>query len=389
VKELEFTVGFGFGGSGGGALGFQQAETHLLGVRAKFRHVGSFDHDEKACANYRYLTGHEETCVDARELTPALLRSIYGETAPDVFFASPPCQGASALLSEAKAATEHYQALNELAVVWTKLMLDTWSPGPRVVLFENVPRIISRASGTVGAVKALLKKAGYVWHDGTHELGNYAPGGHYDAGILGGLAQHRARWIGIARDPKRCAPLVYKPPARRVRAVGEVLGPLPMPGDPAGGPMHALPKLSPMNWLRLAMIPAGGDWRDIPGVLAEGQERREVFRRHHLSAWTEPAPTVGGPGSNGPQAVADPRIQCAPHAGAYGVVDWTESASTVTASLQVDNGRAAVADPRTTAFRDGYGVISWGEPSGTVTGQARPSNGAFAVADPRPSSGFG
>jgi hypothetical protein len=162
-----------------------------------------------------------------------------------------------------------------------------------------------------------------------------------------------------------------------------------MPGDPAGGPMHALPKLSPMNLLRLAMIPAGGDWRDIPGVLAEGQERREVFRRHHLSAWTEPAPTVGGPGSNGPQAVADPRIQCAPHAGAYGVVDWTESASTVTASLQVDNGRAAVADPRTTAFRDGYGVISWGEPSGTVTGQARPSNGAFAVADPRPSSGFG
>lgn len=388
MREVEFTVGFGFGGYGGGALGMLRAESHLLGVRGRLRSVGSFDRSQRACDNYRYLTGGEQTCIDARELTPAVMRAIYGETAPDSFLASPPCQGYSALLGEAKSQTDHYQDLNGLGLAWTRVMLETWRPGPRIVLFENVPRITARGKPMVAELHRLFRAHGYVTHDGSHELGKYAPGGHYDAGVLGGLAQHRQRWLFIARDPKRCGPLVYKPPMRRVRAVGEVLGPLPLPGDPAAGPMHALPRLSVMNWIRLAMIPAGGDWRDIPGVLAEGQERREVFRRHHLSAWNEPAPTVGGPGSNGPQAVADPRLTCAPHAGAYGVIAWGSSASTVTASLQVDNGRAAVADPRVQAFRDGYGVVAWDAASGTITGQARVSNGDYAVADPRPTNAF-
>ena len=388
MREMVFRCGFGFGGYAGGALGVLRAETRLLGVRARFVHAGSFDRSARACENYRYLTGHEQTCIDARELTPAIFRQIHGETAPDVMLTSAPCQGASALLSQAKAATEHYQELNELAIVWTRVMLDAWEVGPRLIAFENVPRLTARAPGVVAEVKRLLRARGYVVHDGPHELGEYAHGGHYDAGELGGLAQHRQRWILLARDPKRCAPLVYKPVRRRVRAVGEVLGPLPMPGDPDGGPMHVLPKLSPMNWIRLAMIPAGGDWRDIPGVLAEGQERREVFRRHHLSAWDQPAPTVGGPGSNGPQAVADPRVKCAPRAGAYGVVAWGAASPTVTASLQVDNGAAAVADPRVLAFRDGYGVIPWDAPSGTVTADARPSKGDYSVADPRPTRAF-
>lgn len=364
MKDLVFSVGFGFGGSAGGAFGFQQAETHLLGVRAKFRVVGSFDNDEKACRNWAYLTGTEQTCVDARELTPAMLRAIYGETAPDAFFCSAPCQGASALLSEERAATDHYQALNELALVWTGLMLNTWNPGPRVVLWENVPNLTSRAPEVIAAVKALMTRAGYIVNDGAHELGTYAPGGHYNAGVLGGLAQNRKRWLLMARDPKRCSPLLFKPTPRRVRGVGEVLGPLPMPGDPAGGPMHALPRLSTMNWIRLALTRAGGDWRDIPDVRAELLAKMEA------------------------DEVCDPRIQCSPRAGAYGVIAWADPSTTVTASLHVDNGKSAVADPRVEAFNSGYGVIPWDESSGTVTGQARASNGAFSVADPRPKVAF-
>lgn len=382
--EREYTFGCGFGGYGGGAMGALMAEVRLCGIRGRFRHVGSFDRSERACENYRYLTGHEQTTIDARELTAGGTRDIYGPVAPDMMLLSAPCQGASALLSEAKAATEHYQALNELAVIWTRVMLAAWTSGPRIILFENVPRITVRAKPVIDEVKRLLRARGYVIHDGAHELGSYAPGGHYDAGALGGLAQYRQRWLLIARDPKRCAPLMYKPVQRRVRAVGEVLGPLPMPGDPAGGPMHVLPRLSPINWLRLAMIPAGGDWRDIPGVLADGQQRREVFRRHHLSAWDASAPTVGGPGSNGPQAVADPRVQCAPRAGAYGVIAWEEAAPTINSAGCIDNAKQAVADPRiSSAFRDGYGVIAWDDASGTITADARPSKGDFAVADPR------
>ena len=254
----------------------------------------------------------------------------------------------------------------------------------------------------------------------------------YDAGKLGGLAQRRKRWLLVARDPSLCAPLLYKPPQRRVRGVGEVIGPLPLPDDPAGGTMHKLPRLSTMNWIRLALIPAGGDWRDLPGVLADEQKRREVFRRTHLARWEDPSVTVGGPGSNGPYGVADPRVipqpnntsafdhkyrvedwqdpshavtgtdrlgsgapsvadprlGCAPHSGAYGVNGWTDPANTITGAGQVDNARQAVADPRAEGFRGMLGVVPWDVESGTITGGSRVGNGSFAVADPRVSRAF-
>ena len=324
------------------------------------------------------------------------------------------CKGLSSLLSAKQAKTTKYRKLNRLVLIWTKLMLDAWPTPPRLVLIENVPRLGgARGRRILSAVKSLLRKAGYVFHAGTHECGE-----------LGGLAQRRTRFLLVARHPGRCAPLLYQPPKLRVRGCGEVLEKLPLPGE-GGGPMHELPKLSWLNWVRLALIPAGGDWRDLPGVLLDGQPRREVFRRHHVTPWSDPAATVAGSGSNGPSAIADPRVDDSGargwNRGAMGVLSFDEPAGTVTGNGRPSAGRFAVADGRigpiaiTKAQRVSHGELPmasgrdlkpenivipqagnpgmhwgkydvrwWAEPAATVIGATRVGSGAPSVADPRP-----
>lgn len=70
--------------------------------------------------------------------------------------------------------------------------------------------------------------------------------------------------------------------------------------------------------------------------------------KHGVLDWDAPSRCVIGGPSNGADAVADPRLTCSPRqtSGAYGVLLWSRPAWTVTGSLQIDNGWAAVADPR-------------------------------------------
>jgi site-specific DNA-cytosine methylase len=166
---------------------------------------------------------------------------------------------------------------------------------------------------------------------------------------------------------------------------------MPMPGDvDTAGPMHSIPGLSWKNWVRLALIPAGGDWRDLPGVLVDGEKRREKFRRAPVTAWSETAETVTGPGGSSSTNVADPRIADAValadnpgrHWNKFAVTEWTAPAQTVTGTdTRVGSGAPSVADPRWGGGR--LGVAAWDAPGATVTGESYPSNGANAVADPR------
>jgi site-specific DNA-cytosine methylase len=174
-----------------------------------------------------------------------------------------------------------------------------------------------------------------------------------DLGELGGLAQHRNRFLLVARHMEKVPPFLYEPPKRRIRGVGEVLDKLPLPGDPLGGPMHTLPNLHWKTWVRLALIRAGYDWRDLENL---DWENYGVVPE---TAW---------------------------HSGIYGVTRWDQPSCTVTGRAGVTTGRFSVADPR--APRDlgsyqPYGVVGYNQPSHTVTGRAAPGAGAYSVADPR------
>lgn len=395
-RNRPFRVGFLFCGLGAGALGFLRSGAQLGEDRAHFTSVGGVDNDPEACADFERLTGSRATLADVATMTPGELRDAWGQDAPDCVFLSPPCKGFSALLSASSAASPKYQQLNRLVLQGVFLLCETWPDAPpATIILENVPRITSRGALLLDQVRTLLRGYGYLLHEGTH-----------DCGEVGGLAQHRRRFLLVARRPVAVPSFIYRPPSLRVRGCGEVLDSLPMPGTPEaqveGGELHAMPRISWLTWLRLAAIRPGGDWRDLPGVVPAGAQRRSVWARYDVRGWEDPARTVAGEGSNGGFGVADPRLSSLAlklthdkaasfkgSPGLYGVGEWTKPTGAVTGSASVSgsNAVAAVADPRLALGckpRAGVmGVLSWDQAAQTVTGNARVDNGSFAVADPR------
>jgi site-specific DNA-cytosine methylase len=413
---MRFRVLHFFCGLGGKALGFQASSATHAGVTATFETIGGIDFNELACRDFTRLTGAPALCANVHTMEPADLLAFAGPDAPDVVAMSPPCKGLSGLLSEKKAAEPKYQEMNTLMLRALMLIASTWDRPPPIIFVENVPRMSSRGAEVVRKSSAILEHAGYAINIGTH-----------DCGEIGGLAQHRVRWFLAARHRAQVPQVVYQPRKQRVRACGEVLGRLPMPGDiAAAGPMHAVPDLHWCNWLRLAEIPAGGDWRDIPGGssstfghvdrvtpigtvtrspapssgggavadprTAFGDNANRHRHKYAVRAWEQSSftitstSTVGG----GAPSVADPRIalpfKAGRHWNKYAVAAWDHPAPVIIGALQVGSGAPSVADPRVPR-NDDLGVIGWSEPSGAITGDARPRKGRFAVADPRFSEG--
>ncbi len=410
TTEHTFTAGCLFGGGGGMARGSQLATQRFREHVGRFELAGAYDFDAYACSVYGYLTGCEEQQLDARTLTPGDVFRLFGGVSPNKVALSAPCKGASKLLSSEKAATEKYQSMNDLSYRGVLTLLDAF-PGdePDFLLFENVPNITTRAARMLADLRKLLRSRGYVLHDGFHE-----------ARHIGNLAQRRKRWFMVARNPRKVPVFLYKPPHQPGKVCGDVLGPLPLPNDPAGGPMHQLSDTSMINLLRLWAIPAGGDWRDL--LPDDGTPRRARFRRHHIEKWTEPSVTIGGSGSNGPCGVADPRaeqttldwkgtdvpVTASPSNGAPGpqldlararpsfdstdhVLPWDGVAKTVTGATRPGNGAPSVCDPRVSPLVEGnevwhddvLGVVRPEDTIGTVTGRAGPTTGSFSYADPR------
>ncbi|MGC8074432.1 hypothetical protein ACP3W1_28120, partial [Salmonella enterica] len=76
-------------------------------------------------------------------------------------------------------------------------------------------------------------------------------------GEIGGLAQSRKRFLLVGRHMAKVPNFLYEPPKRNLLAVGDILGRMPLPGDPVGGPMHRIPSLQWKTWVRLAFVEAG------------------------------------------------------------------------------------------------------------------------------------
>ncbi len=398
TKQLQFTVLHPFCGAGGSALGTAKSTARFAGFEGRFTNLGGIDNDEDACKDFEHLTGVPALCTDMHTLTPAELRRYVGDRTPDFVMASPPCKGFSALLGATRAAEPKYQLMNTLLIDMLFLMLSTWERPPGLIFIENVPRIASRGKHVLDQMRQTAQAEGYTIGEGTH-----------DCGQIGNLGQHRRRWFAVLRHRATVPRFVYHVRKRAVRSCGDVIGSLPMPGDvEAGGPLHAVPNLSWKNWVRLSLIPAGGDWRDLPGVLKEGQPRREMFRRAPLQAWDVPSATVAGPGGSNIGAVSDPRVETWGR-GRLGVTGFDQAAGAVCGESLPNNGRFAVADPRrifvktdkriradaaailgrnlpptkATNWQQVAGVTRWEDPGPTVSGGAKIHAGAFQVSDPR------
>ncbi|WP_133051072.1 DNA cytosine methyltransferase [Ruminiclostridium hungatei] len=396
-------------GAGGQTLGLKQSQNEYKGIAGGFEMLAGYDNDPTVIKNYERITGSKGICADLftreqfvlfhgeepgpewEELTAAKVREQCGKT-PDVVVMSPPCKGFSRLL--------------QLPERVFDLVLEAWFDDlPAILLMENVPGIRDKGRGieTLKKIKRKLALRGYVFHEDL-----------YDCGDWGGLGQHRVRYLLIARLPDKVPDFVFQPPKLPLKSIGDILGPLPMPGDmEKGGKMHRIPNLAWRTWERLALIPAGKDWRAL-----ENFGRDQWKGAWRIVPWDEPSNAVtsstkGVGQSTGVSAVADPRIEFVQGYGnKYRVVSADEPSPTVTGS-RLGSGAPIYADPNIQRFAESFGtdllgeiedndiepesigpkvpkfaansskVQSWDEPSGTVIGGAGVSNGALNVADPR------
>ncbi|WP_019420162.1 DNA cytosine methyltransferase [Paenibacillus sp. OSY-SE] len=397
-----------FGGIGGKTRGLMQSQVEYAGMVYKFKILCSIDCDPVANHNHDLIAGEktgvtmdlftrkqyiawngEEPPPEWREVTPWDVWVAFGKQVPFFLFTSPPCKGLSGLLPEKSAKTEKYQALNELTVRGIELTLRAcleYGDGvPAIIQLENVPRIQSRGKKLLNQIKRLLQSYGYaVDMRADHNLGE-----------VGGLGQNRVRFLIMARHEKKIPNFIFYPEKKKLKTLGDVIGPLPLPGDTiAGGPMNRLPRLQWKTWARLALIRAGGDWRDLQDIPYEQYRIVHEARggAYGVEDWNEPSRTVtgtAGPGrSNGAAAISDPRFgfKDRTHAAIYRVSRFDEPGPTVTGAHRPNNGAISISDPRLTN-REGrhpgvYRIVRMDETAPCITG-TRFGSGALAVSDPR------
>jgi len=393
-----------FCGLGGGAKGFNEASPRVGNMVGKFRCLGGIDIDAAAIRDFGRLAGVPGTVLDLfdrsqyvafhgkeppaswREATTDDIRRAAGNENPHIVFLSAPCKGFSGLLNETKSKTVKYQALNRLTLRGIWLMLEAFADEPpELLVFENVPRIATRGRHLLDQIVDLLRHFGYAVAETTH-----------DCGELGGLAESRKRFLLVARHIEKVRPFLYEPEKKRLQAVGTVLDRMPLPGDPAGGPMHRIPALQWKTWVRLAFVEAGSDWRSLNKLAIENGHLRDFlivpeYRAGYLGVnrWEDTAGTIAGRStpSNGAFSVADPRVDKSAnwnHGQQYGVHRWSESCGALPAQQWPNQGRFAVADPRhlgPAKHSNEFRIVPFGASAQTIssahgTGQC--------VADPRP-----
>jgi site-specific DNA-cytosine methylase len=339
------------------------------------------------------------------EVTPADLRRIFGEKI-DVMFSSTPCQGNSRLLSEDKAATWKYVALNNLTARVFYLITMAWPEDPPIALNENVPGIKHRSKAQLEDMARTAAKMRYRTHSGDH-----------DAGRKGGLAQSRPRHFWAQVPDWKIPQFLYNAPDRPLKAIMDVLGDKPMPGDPAGGPMHKLPNTDFLTNLRLALIKPGGDWRDIPGpgewelLTLDGRvipteaicTKVTNSKGEEKLKWRAPDPDIWGkifvaqllPTATNYPSVQLQHVPMGNGRGAYWVQDPGAASGTVTAdpSHRKSGGASTVADNRIgldvrcPEKEDRHAShlrnTAPNSAAGAITGATHLANGAPSTADPR------
>ena len=394
-------------GLGGGAKGFNRSRPRVGNVEAHWECLGGIDVDAGVLRDFTKLAGvpgtqldlftrdqyirfhGKEPPADWREATPEDIRRAAGGKRPDCVFISSPCKGASGLLSEEKAKTPRYQALNELTLRCIWLMGEAWADDPvPLIAFENVPRLATRGRHLLDQIGQLLGHYGFANAETTH-----------DCGELGGLAQSRKRFLLVARNIEKVPAFLYEPEKKSLRAVGDILGRMPLPGDiEAAGPMHRVPSLQWRTWVRLALVRAGSDWRSLNELAIEDGHLRDLvivpeYRSGYMGVhgWDDTAGTIAGRSgpTNGAFSVADPRYRQASnwnHGQQFGVIRWAESAPTIPGQTTPGQGTFSVADPRPNWNRHSgnYRVIRYDQPAGTIiAGGKGVQGGQQSVADPR------
>lgn len=229
-------------GAGGMSHGLNQAG---YDVRVAFDNVPV--HIETHNSNLD-KNGH---VLDAAEVSGAELLKL-GKMKPgelDLFSGGPPCQGFS---KQKRGATLVQDPRNNLVLHYSRLVSEL---SPKAFLFENV-QIFGQKRG-----QHLVKEM-------AEQLNNYAFYCYFVCGTDFGLAQSRGRFlmIGIRKDVSDRMPVL--PTVSEKRTVRDVISDIPSPPEDCSEhpefSNHLKCRISKANEERIAHVPQGGGWQDIP-----------------------------------------------------------------------------------------------------------------------------
>lgn len=232
-----------FCGAGGLSIGL---------CNAGFEVVSGVDGWEPATKSYGSNFDHPCFLEDVKAVNAMKLREWGIEDPPDVVVGGPPCQGFS-IQRIGEDADERNDLILEFARVVTELL-------PRMFLMENVPGLLGkRGAATTRRFTELMNNAGYMLCRSVLDAANY------------GLPQLRRRVFFVGWRADEPVDFAFPKPThaqgayRTVReAIGDLTSPpndfTPSPSDP----LHRRMRLSAKNLERLALIPPGGGFEDLP-----------------------------------------------------------------------------------------------------------------------------
>jgi len=264
-----------FSGAGGLSLGL---------TRAGFQVVAAVDSWEPAVASYRQNFAHPAIRADAAGLTKEQLLKDAG-LAPDpldLVVGGPPCQGFSI-----QRIGPDLDDRNALVLEFARLVGEL---APRAFLMENVTGLVGRRGrGLLERFVESMEAHSYTVDRTTVDAADF------------GVPQHRRRVIvyGWRSDEK---PLLLPNQADSWPAptVAEAIGDLPSPPESstaAADPLHVASRMSDLNRSRLALIPPGGGFEDLPPDLRVACHRDGAAKIGHRNVYgrldpDQPAVTI-------------------------------------------------------------------------------------------------
>lgn len=236
-----------FAGAGGFSLGL---------ASGGFDVIGAFDSWDVAVESYSANFNHPVVQSDLSKLTgQELLAKIGARTQSiDLLVGGPPCQGFSVQRIGSDQDTR-----NHLVLEFGRLVSELQ---PRLFFMENVPGLIGkRGKDLVAEFKSRMEIAGYQLTSTIINAADF------------GVPQLRKR-IVFAGWKKGQPPFVFPRSSidlQRHRTVAEAFEGLPSPPkDLTPHPedaLHRRTRLSPLNQIRIELIPPGGGMQDLPDDL--------------------------------------------------------------------------------------------------------------------------
>lgn len=231
-----------FAGAGGLSLGLHSAG---------FDVVAALDSWQLAVDTYTKNLPHAASCLDVAAVTGDEVLNLAGieAGAVDLVAGGPPCQGFS--VQRIGADTD---PRNKLVLDFARLVADI---KPRAFLMENVPGLLGKRGAAVfERFTAQLTNAGYSITVQRINASDF------------GVPQNRRRVL-VAGWRIRDRPLEVNPPSLVGPAtVWDAIGDLPPAAAPGAtapaDPLHIESNMSDVNRERLALIPPGGGFEDLP-----------------------------------------------------------------------------------------------------------------------------